>query len=387
MPLVLIRMMEPALWTPPAGWAVGGGQEPRVVHMSWIFASGLKMGRLVVAAAVALLVLGIVQLPAANVDVYPEFTPPSVQIQTEALGLSAQEVEQLITVPLEQDLLNGVPFLTDLHSQSMPGASMIDLTFEPGTDLYTARQMVQERMTQAHALPNVGSPPLMIQPLASTSRVAMISLSSSSESLIDMSILARWKLRPRLMGVPGVANVSIWGQRDRQLQVQVDPKTLNAKGISLTRLLETAGNALWVSPLTFVEASTPGTGGFIESPSQRLAVQHMLPITAPGDLANVPVEGTSLRLGDVATVAEDHQPLSGDVHRDGDPQPRPRRPGVAAASRPRARGVPLVLASAAHQPPEHHRLAGPRDLCALPAPHDDDQHDPAGSGSGRRRGR
>lgn len=285
--------------------------------MSWVLASGLKMGRLVIAAAVALLVLALVQLPSAAVDVYPEFTPPSVQVQTEALGLSAQEVEQLITVPLEQDLLNGVPFLADLHSQSMPGASVIDLTFEPGTDLYTARQMVQERMTQAHALPNVGSPPLMIQPLAATSRVAMISLSSKSVSLIDQSILARWKIRPRLMGVPGVANVSIWGQRDRQLQVQVDPKTLNAKGLSLTRLLETAGNALWVSPLTFVEASTPGTGGFIESPTQRLAVQHMLPITTPGDLANVAVEGTGVRLGDVAKVEEDHQPLIGDAIVDG----------------------------------------------------------------------
>ncbi|GAA1259098.1 efflux RND transporter permease subunit [Oryzihumus leptocrescens] len=276
------------------------------------------MGRLVIAAAVALLVLALVQLPSAAVDVYPEFTPPSVQVQSEALGLSAQEVEQLITVPLEQDLLNGVPFLAHIHSLSMPGLSQIDMTFEPGTDLYTARQMVQERMTQAHALPNVGTPPLMIQPLAATSRVAMISLSSKSVSLIDQSILARWKIRPRLMGVPGVANVSIWGQRDRQLQVQVDPRTLNAKGLTLTKLLETAGNALWVSPLTFVEASTPGTGGFIESPSQRMAVQHMLPITAPGDLANVAVEGTGgLRLGDVATVAEDHQPLIGDAIVDG----------------------------------------------------------------------
>jgi len=286
--------------------------------MSWVLASGLKMGRLVIAAAVALLVLALVQLPSAAVDVYPEFTPPSVQVQSEALGLSAQEVEQLITVPLEQDLLNGVPFLAHLHSLSMPGLSQIDMTFEPGTDLYTARQMVQERMTQAHALPNVGTPPLMIQPLAATSRVAMISLSSKSVSLIDQSILARWKIRPRLMGVPGVANVSIWGQRDRQLQVQVDPRTLNAKGLTLTKLLETAGNALWVSPLTFVEASTPGTGGFIESPSQRMAVQHMLPITAPGDLANVAVEGTGgPRLGDVATVAEDHQPLIGDAIVDG----------------------------------------------------------------------
>src|SRR4051812_12246906 len=281
--------------------------------MEWLFRSGLRMGRLVVAGAAAVLVLALVQLPSARVDVYPEFTAPSVQVQTEALGLSAQEVEQLVTVPLEQDLLNGVPFLKDIHSQSLPGLSQIDLTFENGSDLYTARQLVQERMTQAHALPNVGSPPLMIQPLASTSRVAMLSLSSRTVSLLDASILARWQIRPRLLGIPGVANVSIWGQRDRQLQVQVDPQRLNRKGVTLTNLLETAGNSLWVSPLTFVEASTPGTGGFIETPTQRLAIQHMLPITAAPQLAKVPVSGTKLRLGDVATVVEDHQPLIGDA--------------------------------------------------------------------------
>jgi len=191
--------------------------------MDWILGSGLRFGRLVVALAIGLTVIGIAQLRSAPVDVYPEFMPPSVEIQTEALGLSAAEVEQLITVPLEQDLLNGVPWLDRIHSSSMPGLSAIDLTFQPGTDLYAARQQVQERMTQAHALPNVGSPPIMVQPTAASGRIAMIRLSSSSVSPIDMSVLARWKIKPRLMGVPGVANVAIYGQRDRQLQVQVDP--------------------------------------------------------------------------------------------------------------------------------------------------------------------
>ncbi len=290
--------------------------------MDWILGSGLRFGRLVVALAVGLTVIGIAQLRSAPVDVYPEFMPPSVEIQTEALGLSAAEVEQLITVPLEQDLLNGVPWLDRIHSSSMPGLSAIDLTFQPGTNLYAARQMVQERMTQAHALPNVGSPPIMIQPLASASRIAMIRLSSSSVSPIDMSVLARWKIRPRLMGVQGVANVSIYGQRDRQLQVQVDPKRLRAEHVSLTQVIETAGNALWVSPLTFVEASTPGTGGFFESASQRLSVQHISPISTPGQLAAVPVQDAGsgkLRLGDVANVIEDHQPLIGDAVSNGHP--------------------------------------------------------------------
>jgi Cu/Ag efflux pump CusA len=290
--------------------------------MRWVLGSSLRFWRLVVALALGVVVFSIAQLRSAPVDVYPEFTPASVQIQTEALGLSAAEVEQLITVPLEQDLLNGVPWLDRIHSSSMPGLSAIDLTFQPGTNLYAARQMVQERMTQAHALPNVGSPPIMIQPLASASRVAMIGLSSRSVSPVEMSVLARWKIRPRLMGVPGVANVSIYGQRDRQLQVRVDPRRLRAEHVSLTQVIETAGNALWVSPLTFVEASTPGTGGFVESPSQRLAIQHISPISAPGQLAQVPVEGDRrhrLRLGDVTTVVQDHQPLIGDAAWAGSP--------------------------------------------------------------------
>jgi multidrug efflux pump subunit AcrB len=221
---------------------------------------------------------------------------------------------------LEQDLLNGVPWLDRIHSSSMPGLSVIDLTFQPGTDLYAARQQVQERLTQAHALPNVGSPPIMIQPTAAAGRVAMIKVSSSSVSPIDMSVLARWKIKPRLMGVPGVANVAIYGQRDRQLQVQVDPKKLRAEHVTLTQLIETAGNALWVSPLTFVEASTPGTGGFFESANQRMSVQHISPISTPQQLAAVPVQDSGkLRLGDVANVIEDHQPLIGDAVSNGPP--------------------------------------------------------------------
>ena len=147
--------------------------------MRWALGSSLRFWRLVVALAILLMVFGVGQLRSAPVDAYPDFMPPSVEVQTEALGLSAVEVEQLITVPLEQDLLNGVPWLDRIRSASMPGLSVIDLTFEQGTNLYSARQLVQERMTQAHALPNVGSPPVMIQPLASASRVAMIGLSEA----------------------------------------------------------------------------------------------------------------------------------------------------------------------------------------------------------------
>jgi Cu/Ag efflux pump CusA len=284
---------------------------------TWLIDCAVRMRRLVLVCVVGVLALGAVTLEDAPLDVYPEFEPPAVQIQTDALGLSAEEVEELITTPLEQDLLNGIPWLDTISSRSMPGLSAIDLTFEEGTDLYLARQMVQERMSQAAALPNVGTPPVMVQPTASTSRVAMLALRSDQASLIEMSVLARWQLRPRLMAIPGVAQVSIWGQRERQLQVQVDPARLQAANVTLTQLIETTGNALWVSPLSFVEASTPGTGGFVETPNQRIGVQHVSPITTSEQLAEVAIQGAPLRLGDVATVLEDHQPLIGDASQQG----------------------------------------------------------------------
>ncbi|MBV9689791.1 MAG: efflux RND transporter permease subunit [Ktedonobacteraceae bacterium] len=140
----------------------------------------------------------------------------------------------------------------------------------------------------------------------------MVGLSSKQVSPIELSVLARWNIRPALLSVPGVANVAIWGMRDRQLQVLVDPQQLQAHHVTLDQIVSTTGNALWVSPLSFLNASTPGSGGWIDGPQQRLEVRHVLPISSPSDLAQVNVEGTALHLGDVAKVVEDHQPLIGD---------------------------------------------------------------------------
>lgn len=286
--------------------------------LRWIIESSLKLRFLVIVLAAALMAFGVSQLREMPVDVFPEFNPPLVEVQTEALGLSAAEVEALITTPMEADLLNGVAWLDKIYSESVPGLSSILMVFEPGTDPIRARQMVQERLTQAHALPNVSKPPLMLQPLSTTNRAMMVGLTSDELSPIEMGVLARWNVKPRLMGVPGVANVAIWGQRERQLQVQVDPAQLQANGVTLDQIIETTGEALWVSPLSFLEASTPGTAGWIDTPNQRLGIRHLLPISSPEDLAKVVVvDGDGLVLGDVATVVEDHQPLIGDAILDG----------------------------------------------------------------------
>lgn len=282
--------------------------------MRWIVGLSMRLQYLVIILAAVLMLFGVVELREMPVDVFPEFNPPLVEIQTEALGLSAAEMEALITVPLEADLLNGVAWLDQIYSESVAGLSSILLVFEEGTDPIRARQMVQERLTQTFALPNVSSPPTMLQPLSTSNRLMMVGLSSSELSLIDMSVLARWTIKPRLLGVPGVANVAIWGQREWQLQVQVDPERLHDQGVSLQQVIETTGEALWVSPLPYLESSTPGTAGWIDTPNQRLGIQHLLPIASADELAQVAVvDHEGLRLGDVADVVEDHQPLIGDA--------------------------------------------------------------------------
>ena len=285
--------------------------------MRWIVRKGLRAPRLMLGIAALLMVAGIAQLRDAPVDVLPEFEPPTVEVQTEALGLSAAEVEEFITVPLEQDLLNGVAFLEDIRSASLPGLSSIEMVFEPGTDLLSARQVVQERLAQAQtALPNVQTRPAqMLQPVSSTSRVMMIALSSDAVSPIDLSLLMRWTIGPKLLGVPGVADIAVWGARERQLQVLVDPIRLEQRGTSLQDVIDATSNAQFVCPLTFEECSTPGTGGIIETANQRVGVQYV-PVTAtPEKLATVPVEGSKgpVTLGDVATIAQDHQTLIGDA--------------------------------------------------------------------------
>lgn len=294
--------------------------------MRWIIGSSIKFRRLVVAVAVGLLVYGVLQLDNARRDILPEFQRPTVEVQTEALGLSAEEVEQLITVPLEQDLLVGIAFLDEIESVSLPGLSSVVMTFEPGTELLDARQVVAERLTQAVAaagLPQVAKPPQMIQPLSSTSRVAMVKLTSDELSPIEMSILSKWVIAPRLQGVEGVANVSIWGFRDRQLQVLVDPQRLNDANVTLNQIIETTGNALEVSPLSYLEAAVPGTGGFIDTLQQRLHVFHEQAISTADELGQVPIVdaqggpsstgGSAQTLGDATELVEDHQPLIGDA--------------------------------------------------------------------------
>src|SRR5580698_3443851 len=196
--------------------------------LSWLTFASVRFRYLLVALAVGLMILGVSRLTHMSVNVLPETAPVVVEVQTEALGLSAPEVEALVTVPLEKNLLEGVLGVTDVTSDSIPGLSAIDLHFSPGTNLYQARQLVQERLTSAFILPNVSKPPVMLQPLSSSPDVMIIGLTSHTLTQVELSVLSRWTIVPRLLGVAGVANVSTFGQADLQLQVLVNPKVLLA---------------------------------------------------------------------------------------------------------------------------------------------------------------
>jgi CzcA family heavy metal efflux pump len=273
--------------------------------MNWIVSTSLHLRVIIVALAVALMIVGVRVIRSTPLDVFPEFAPPLVEIQTEAPGLSTAEVESLISTPIE-NALNGVAQLKTLRSKSVLGLSSVVLIFQEDTDLMRARQLVQERLALvAPQLPAAARPPVILQPLSSTSRALKIGVSSKTLSQVELSTLARWTIRPRLMAIPGVANVAIWGQRDRQLQVLVDPDRLRNHNVTLDDVIRATRDAVAVA-----------AGGFVDTPNQRLPVAHLSSVTKPQDLARVPVafrNGAPLELGAVAEVVEGFPPPIGDA--------------------------------------------------------------------------
>jgi len=262
----------------------------RLVHFA------LAQRVLVLALAALLVVLGVRAGRDVPLDVFPEFAPPMVEIQTEAPGLSTEEVESLVTAPIET-AVNGVPGLMTLRSKSVLGLSSVQILFERGSDVIRARQMVGERIAQVQPrLPLAARQPVLMPPLSSTSRAMKVGLSSGRLDQMQLSELVRWTIRPRLMAVPGVANVAVWGQRDRQLQVLVDPDRLRAAGVTLAEVRAAAGDAVLV-----------GGGGFVDTANQRLAVQQTGTVQTAADLAQAIVKQAGeapVRIGDVARVVD-----------------------------------------------------------------------------------
>jgi CzcA family heavy metal efflux pump len=286
--------------------------------MRWIVGMSLKFRFIVVALATALLFFGIQRVDDSPVDVFPEFAPPKVEIHTVAIGLAPTEVESLITVPLEQ-ALNGIPGMKEIRSKSVEQLSQIVLLFDMGTDLLEARQLVQERIaTVTPTLPTWAAPPVMLQPLSATSRVLKIGLSSTDPDIdmMDLSMTAYWKVRSRLLRVPGVANVPIWGERLDMLQVQADQTRMTKEKVTLEQVMTATSDALDAGLLPYSQGHFIGRGGWIDGTQQRSGVEHVQPIVRSEDLARIPIstdDGRQVRLDQVADLVRDHQPLIGDA--------------------------------------------------------------------------
>ena len=273
--------------------------------MRWIVESSLRFRFVFVAIGAVLVYLGSLRLQELPIDVFPEFAPTKVEIQTICLGLSPAEVESLVTVPLE-NALSGIPGIGQLRSKSVSDLSSVVMIFKPGVDELKARQLVTERVAIATAsLPTWAAPPHMMPPLSSTSRVMKIGVTSKDKSVMDLSMLAYWTIRARLLGVPGVANVAIWGEQLKMLQVVVDPEKLAKLGVTLDNVQEEVSDALDVGLLRYSGGAHIGTGGFIDTPNQRMEVLHTSSGQTPETLAQVPIktrDGRLLKLGDVATL-------------------------------------------------------------------------------------
>ncbi len=279
---------------PPPG---AGGLQAAIIGFA------VRFRGIVVALAILLLGYGAISVTRAKYDVFPEFAPPQVGIQTEAPGLTAEQVEVLVTQPIE-NAINGVPGVEQLRSSSIQGLSVITVIFGTSSDIYRDRQVVSERLSEAaEHLPTNAAAPTMTPLTSSSSTVLVLGLTSDTRSLMDIRTLADWTLRLRLLAVPGVSKVAVFGGDVRSIQVQVHPDQLIRYNLSFNDVLEAAKKA------------TAITGaGFIETPNQRIVFQSEGQSIEPDDIAHTVVAtsgGASVLLRDVADVVNAPEPPIG----------------------------------------------------------------------------
>ena len=263
----------------------------------------LKFRGIVVALACVLLAYGFYVTQNAKLDVFPNFVQPQVTIQTECPGLSPEQVELLVTRPLETTV-NGLGDMESLRSESIEGLSVITAVFKEGTDVFRARQMLGEMLAEtAGELPATVKTPKMTPLTSSTMDLLKIGLVSDTMTPMGLRTFADWTLKPRLLSVPGVAKCSTFGGDVRQLQIQVLPERLQAYGLALSDVLAAA------------RGSTAVMGaGYVETSNQRITIQTEGQVITPEELGEVVVvhkDGFSVRLKDVARVVEGAEPKFG----------------------------------------------------------------------------
>ena len=284
---------------------------PRRGLLAGIIGFSLRYHGVVIALALLFAGYGLYALTGASYDVFPEFAPPQVSIQTEAPGLAPEQVEVLVTQPIE-NAVNGVPGVQALRSQSIQGLSVITATFDPKSDVYRDRQNMGERLAELAArMPSGVQAPAMSPLTSSTSVALVIGLTSRQRSLMELRTLADWTLKPRLLAVPGVSKVAVFGGEVKEYQIQVDANRLSKYGLALGDILAVARRATGVRG-----------AGFIDNVNQRIVLQTYGQSLSAERLARTVLrqhDGANLTLADVAQVHAAPEPLIGAATVDGVP--------------------------------------------------------------------
>ncbi len=267
--------------------------------MSALVRFSIRFSGVIIGVASLVVLYGIYSLTRSNLDVFPEFSPTQIIIQTESSGLSAELVESLVTQPIESSIA-GTVGIESMRSQSIPGLSIVTIIFDEKTDIYRNRQVIAERLsTLSNRLPQ-GITPNITPLTSSASTVLGFGITSKTRSLTEIRTLVDWTIVPHLLAIPGVADVNVFGGKVRQFQVQVDPEKMIRYGISLLQVEEALKKATGVRG-----------NGFIENQNQRIVINTEGQSLTPQKLAQATLlhkDGQTIRLGDIGKVAEGEAP-------------------------------------------------------------------------------
>src|SRR5207247_2393870 len=268
------------------------GMRCREAMLNKIIQWSIKNGLMVVLGAAILLVYGGIVALRAPVDVFPDLTAPTVTILTESHGMAPEEVEALVSLPIEA-AMTGTAGVFRVRSNSAAGISIVFMEFNLGTYIYRARQLVTEKLGQVRLPAGIRAP--VLGPISSTmGEIMLISMTSKTTSAMELRSLADWVIRPRLLGVPGVAQVMIIGGETKQYQVLADPARLRDYGLTLKEVSEAVG-----------AANVNASGGFLERPDLEYFIRARGRINTLEDLANSVIDvrhSTPILVKNVADV-------------------------------------------------------------------------------------
>src|SRR5699024_5539037 len=270
-----------------------------------IIKGSLKQRLFVVIGSLALLIAGIYVVIKMPVDVFPDLTAPTVTVMTEAHGMAPEEVEQLVTLPIET-ATNAASGVRRVRSATSKGFSIVWVEFEWGTDIYQARQIVNEKLSLvSNRLPEDVPPPVMAPISSIMGEIMLVSVESDRHSELEIRAAADWEIRRRLLAIPGVAQVVPIGGGLKQYQVRVDPDKLKAYDVTLDQVMEAA------------ESSNENfSGGFFQQYSQQYTIRGIGRAHSLEDIEKTVVEerdNQPITIGDVANVTIDAAQKIGDA--------------------------------------------------------------------------